>query len=295
MTCKNCNNGLEDDALFCDNCGAKIIKSRITFHFLMVELFAMLGLDSLFFKTLKELLIRPQKVLNEYLNGVRKKYVNPFAYLAVGAAASIIIFNIFYSSFSKTQFVFNKTEIEQLQKIATKDLSNIKNVSPEELSKQKKQKNKAKARLKFTESYISYFLKFFNIITFLSIPVYALISKWTFKKPHNYGEHIIINSYLAGTTMFFSCILFLMTVFIHPSLFFYSTVLSVFYYLYTFKRLYNLNFKQTLLKLIRFFVMLFIVFIITLIIVAVILILVAIVLKNFYPDTLNNYIKFLQL
>ena len=35
---------------------------------------------------------QPHIVLTEYLSGVRKRYVNPFGYLAVGAALSLIIF-----------------------------------------------------------------------------------------------------------------------------------------------------------------------------------------------------------
>ncbi len=294
MNCKNCNHTLEEDALFCENCGAKVIKERITFRFLIIELFAMLGFDSLFFRTLRGMLVKPEKVLNEYLGGVRKKYVNPFAYLAVGTATSLVLFNIFQSSFSQMQYTLNKTQIERLKVTANKDLSEIKEINPTEFKKLNQEKNRAKAHLKFLDLYILYFLKLFNLITFLSIPLYALISKWTYRKPHNYGEHIIMNSYLLGTTMFFTCVMFLMTVFIHPSLFFYSIIVSVLYYLYSFKKLYNLNVKQAILKLLRFIIVLTIVSLISTIVVFILSILSVFLIKKFSPN-LSNSLKDLLL
>ncbi|CAM1372028.1 DUF3667 domain-containing protein [Tenacibaculum xiamenense] len=288
MNCKNCNHTLEEDDLFCEKCGAKVIKERITFRFLIMELFAMLGIDSLFFRTLKGMVIKPEVVLNEYLGGVRKKYVNPFAYLAVGAAASLVLFNIFQGSFSQMQYAINKTQIEKLKVSANKDLSAIKDLNSEEFKKLSNEKAQAKAHLKFLDLYLSYFLKFFNLITFLSLPIYALISKWTFRKPHNYGEHIIINSFLSGTTMFFTGIIFLFTVFINPSLFFYSMIVSVLYYLYSFKRLYELNIKQAIVKLLRFFVMLFVVFVVSMIIIFVLTVLSLSLIKKFNPSLSNS-------
>lgn len=100
MNCKNCKDPLEKDAQFCDNCGAKVITSRITFKFLITDLFInVFGIDSKFFLTLRKMLTHPQNVINEYLKGVRKRYVNPFAFLAVGAALSVIIYNFYADDF----------------------------------------------------------------------------------------------------------------------------------------------------------------------------------------------------
>ena len=52
------------------------------------------------------------------------------------------------------------------------------------------------------DSWAGFILRNFNIITFLFLPFYALLSKLTYTKPHNFGEHIVINSYILGTTMF---------------------------------------------------------------------------------------------
>ncbi len=46
MNCKNCQDPLEENAQFCDNCGAKVITSRITFKFLITVLFAVMGLET---------------------------------------------------------------------------------------------------------------------------------------------------------------------------------------------------------------------------------------------------------
>ena len=139
MNCKNCNEILENDALFCDNCGAKIVKNRITFKFLMLELFSVLGFNNLFFTTLKKMFLAPNEVLNEYLNGIRKRYVNPFAYLAVGAALSLIIFNFFSKDYLEMQATVNQSQTKEIKELANKDLSTIKNLSAKEFNKLKDQ------------------------------------------------------------------------------------------------------------------------------------------------------------
>lgn len=290
MNCKNCNESLENDALFCNNCGAKVVTNRITFRFLLLELFAMLGFDSLYFRTLKKLLITPHIVLRDYLNGVRKKYVNPFAYLAVGAAVSIVIFNLFTNNFIDLQKSFNTEQLEQLKELAEKDLSTVKDLSEKELFTLKQKQQNAKMQLKFQDLWVSSFLKYFNIMTFLLLPIYAAVSKWTFRKPNNYGEHIVMNAYLQGTTMYFSSIMFLLSVLIHPKIYIYSTFIYILYYLYVFGKLYNLNFKQIVLKSIRFIIVLIIISIILLVFFMILGIVVTIVIKTFNPESLNQWL-----
>jgi len=277
MNCKNCQDPLENDAQFCDNCGAKVITNRITFKFLLAELFAQMGLESLYFSTLKKMFTAPQDVLNEYLTGVRKRYVNPFAYLAVGAALSLLVFNFFAEDYMAIQSSVNKAKLIELQQVANRDLSLVSNVSAVELQQLKNQQQTAKLQLQFQDQWSKLLLKYLNLITFLFLPVFALISKWTYRKPYNYGEHIVMNAYLQGTTMYISIITFFIAMVSHPLVYTLSMLIYILYYLFAFSNLYNHSIKTSILKFLRFIGILILV-IILLFILAILLFIVAFIL-----------------
>jgi len=288
MNCKNCQDPLEKDAQFCDNCGAKIITNRITFKFLVSEIFFAIGIESLYFNTLKKMFLAPQEVLNEYINGVRKRYINPFAYLAVGAALSLLVFNYFADDFIEIQSSVNKENITKLQHIANRDLSSISNISDVELQQLKQQQQTAQLQLQFQVQWTKLLLKYLNLITFLFLPVYALISKWTYRKPYNYGEHIVMNAYLQGTTMYISIITFFIAMVSHPLVYTLSMLVYILYYLFAFSKLYKHSFKTTILKLLRFIVVFIIVFILLIIIAAILLVAAFIIIKWLNPELLES-------
>lgn len=288
MNCKNCEDPLEKNAQFCDNCGAKVITNRITFKFLISEILTVIGIESLYFNTFKKMFLAPQDVLNEYLTGVRKRYVNPFAYLAVGAALSLLVFNFFADDFIAIQASVNQENIAELQKLANKDLSSISNISDVELQKLKTQQQSARIQLQFQDKWMRLMLKYFNLITFLFLPIYALISKWTYRKPHNYGEHIVMNAYLQGTTMYISVITFFIAMVTHPLVYILSTLVYILYYLFAFGKLYNHSFKKSILKLLRFIIVLTIILILLFIIASILLIAAFFIINWSNPELLKN-------
>ena len=84
MNCKNCDNTLRTDYSFCPDCGAKVIRNRITVKNLWydaVERF--FNIDNTFLITFKNLFTNPDKVIVGYINGVRKKYLNPISYFTI--------------------------------------------------------------------------------------------------------------------------------------------------------------------------------------------------------------------
>lgn len=96
MTCKNCNSQLKSEQLFCDNCGSKVIRKRITVKNLSSDLASnVFGWDNKFFLTLRMLILKPHVILKEYIEGARKKYMNPFTLLGLGAAIALFVFNFF--------------------------------------------------------------------------------------------------------------------------------------------------------------------------------------------------------
>jgi hypothetical protein len=76
---KNCLNcGAEVEERFCPNCGQENVEVRPKFHHLISHFFAdLFHYDSGFWKTMKTLLFRPGVIVNDYLSGKRKTYVEP--------------------------------------------------------------------------------------------------------------------------------------------------------------------------------------------------------------------------
>ncbi|SNR16798.1 DUF3667 domain-containing protein [Tenacibaculum jejuense] len=284
MKCKNCNETIENDALFCDHCGAKVLKDRITLRFLLKELFASFGWDSYFILTIKKMFTEPHVVLREYVGGIRKRYLNPFTYLAISAALSLIIFNFFAEDFIKIQSSINSNEIEALQKIANQDLSELKDVSAEQLKKMKTEKMTAGIRLKVQDKIMTFFLKYFNLVMFLLIPMYAIISSFTYRKPYNFGEHIVINSYLMGTTMYVSILLFFLALLIHPGFYFSNLIFFTVYYMYALNKLHGYNLKQSILYFLRFLLVLLIFALILLFIVVILSLIIGVFIGIKNPD-----------
>lgn len=253
MNCKNCHKPLKEKDNFCNHCGAKIILKRITFKKLLIEFFInIFGIDSRFFLTLKKMATHPQDVINEYIGGVRRRYINPFAFLAVGAGLSVIIFNYFADDFIKIQQSINSSNIKDLEEKATKDISNVKNLSEKEVEKLKIEKKIAQSQLKFMQGMWSFMLRYFNLLTFVFLLLYAVLSKWTFLKPHNFGEHIIINAYIYGFITYFTLVAFFLAILIHPSIYGISFITMIIYYMYVLGKLYTLSIGKNILKLFRF-------------------------------------------
>ena len=263
MDCKNCKTELEKDAQFCNYCGAKVIKNRITFQEL-ITLFVIdvFGVDSKFFRTMKEMALHPDRVLQEYITGVRKRYVNPFAFLAVGAALSLLIYNYFADDYVKFQQSINSEQLIEIEKKANIDLEKFKDLPDKDFKKLKFEKQTAETQLKFMSTLNKFTLQYFNLFAFLFLIIYASLSKWTYPKPHNFGEHIVMNAYIYGFATYFSIIAFFLALLIHPSIYGYSLLTYFVYYLYCFGKLYKHSFGKSLVKLLRFLLGLAVIFLV---------------------------------
>ena len=74
--CRNCSKNLSPHAVFCNYCGGKIIKNRITVKNLLEDFNdRFLSIDGAFPKTFLALFKKPEDVIGGYINGVRKKYI----------------------------------------------------------------------------------------------------------------------------------------------------------------------------------------------------------------------------
>ena len=89
MVCKNCENTLRTDFSYCPDCGAKVIRNRITFKNLWFDIIERyFNLDNTFLKTFLHLLTKPEQVVESYLSGTRRKYLNPISHLAISLTLS---------------------------------------------------------------------------------------------------------------------------------------------------------------------------------------------------------------
>jgi len=96
MNCKNCDSSLRTDYSFCPDCGAKVIRNRITAKNLWYDVVERyFNLDNTFLRTVLHLFTQPEIVIGGYINGIRKKYLNPISYLGIAITLSgVIVFII---------------------------------------------------------------------------------------------------------------------------------------------------------------------------------------------------------
>lgn len=204
----------------------------------------------------------PEDVLNEYLEGVRRRYLNPFAFLAIGAGLSLLIFNYFADDFIAIQNQVNQAQVDELKKAAAIDMDNTKDLSDQEIEKLGIQKKTAQLQLDLMEGMWDFLLRYFNLLTFVFLLIYAVLSKWTFVKPHNFGEHIVINGYIYGFTTYLTLIAFFLAILIHPLIYITAIFISIIYYMYALGRFYKLSLVKNILKFLRFILGLLIIIII---------------------------------
>ena len=75
-TCLNCRHVVENK--FCPNCGQKNEDTRKTFHHLFVHFFEDLThYENAFWRTIRNLLLKPASLTKEYLSGKRLSYLAP--------------------------------------------------------------------------------------------------------------------------------------------------------------------------------------------------------------------------
>ncbi len=253
MDCKNCEKSVTPQTKFCDECGAKIINKRITFKNLIADLFNnAFGWDNRYFVTIRSLITSPHILFKEYINGTRKKYVNPFGFFAIGAAISLLAFNHFSEDYLSLSREVNKKQMEAMNDVILPDTKNDESLSDN--VKKLDQNEVLKQQLEQGEQVQKAILKYYNLFSFLLLPFYAIIAFLTFWKPYNYGEHLVINAYIQGFTFLLTTIFFLLSLVISGSIHFFGLVGTIIYYTYAYIRLYNLSFGQVLIRLLKFVV-----------------------------------------
>ena len=223
--CRNCSKNLSSNAVFCDHCGGKIIKNRITTKNLLEDFNdRFLSIDAAFPKTFIALYRNPEDVIGGYINGVRKKYMSAFGYFALSLSIAGIYVFILREYFMDS--LFENLEIQEGQ---------------------------TQAQIDWVKKFASSFNEYQALLSIFSIPVLALISRivfWNYKQ-FNYLEHVVIYLYAFSHINLTVYILAILTIW-SPSIYlffsFVGTIGYVIYLCYVLKRLYGLSFKKLILK-----------------------------------------------
>ncbi len=248
--CLNCSETVTKKASFCGNCGAKIVTERITLKKILAEVAeTIFGWDNKYFFTLRSLFLRPRSVLEEYVSGVRKRYVHPVTFLIIGATLALFSFTFFLDNFMDSLEAFNIHLVERYKGIGVKDLD-----------------------LERVDQVQAEILKYFNIVTLLLIPLYSLFTYVLYRKTYNYAEHLVFNSYVQGTTFVVALVLFYASLVTHPMVYSVATFTNWFLHGYIFGKLYRLGVGMSILKLLLFNAM----FVISIIIILTLIVLMGI-------------------
>jgi hypothetical protein len=233
---------LNHEQLFCGNCAAKVVTERITIKKLLSDLASnVFGWDNKFFFTVRMLILKPEILFKEYIDGTRKKYMNPLSLLTLTAALAIFVFNFFAEDYLALNIETNKQSIEMISSMMEKQLG-------EEFDAATYKKE----QMERITDLSSFMLKYFNLIVLLLLPLYTFLAFLTYRRPYNYGEHLVINSYIQGLSFLATSLLFTISVFTNPSVYMLAIVLLVIYYTYAYGRLYKLSVAESILSFLKF-------------------------------------------
>ena len=222
MVCKNCNNTLTENSSFCDSCGERTTFKRLTVKSLILSfLNQFFSIDNKLFKTVKDLFVKPDIVIASYIDGFRKRYINVIPYLA------LIITLIGFQFFILKKF---------FPELLVVDMEINTGESPFSFQAITDAINKNQ-----------------GLITIISIPIYALISRLVFidKKKYNLAEHFVIITYASSQLYLLIFFVIFLTLPLGVSYFDISTYISIpmfFYMLLVYKRIYKLSFGNSFLR-----------------------------------------------
>lgn len=224
MNCKTCDSSLRSDFGYCPNCGAKVIKNRLTLVNVWEDVkFQVFDIDNTFLKTFKHLFSKPEMVVQSYISGARKKYMNPISYFAIAITLSGIMFFVL-----KNMFDVNLTE----NSFSNQNTPNM-----------------------------DFIFDYQGLLSYLIMPIYALITWVLFldKNQLNYTEHLVTLAYATGQTSFVQVIIALpLFGFFDIRYDIFNWIFLLFatsYLFYVYKKLHNIGFGTIFLRAIGYLFM----------------------------------------
>jgi len=221
MTCRNCNHIISTKSLFCEACGEKTTFKRLTIKTFISDFFnQFLSIDNKFLKTFLALFTKPENVIDSYIHGFRKNYINVIPYLGL----SITLIGV--------QFFVLKQFFPELMAF------NIQTEMPNNFD---------------FNSIVNKISEYQGLIAVLSIPIYALISRFVFIDidKYNIAEHLVIITYSAAQLYILTFVLVIISLPLNINFNTLSTFIFIPTFLYVafiYKNLYPVSWKSALLR-----------------------------------------------
>ncbi|MES2329770.1 MAG: DUF3667 domain-containing protein [Bacteroidota bacterium] len=221
--CLNCDSELNDDVLFCPQCGQKANLHRISMHEILHELMHFFThADKSFLNLLKLLVVKNGQVAREYLSGKRKKYFPPLNFFLLTATIFVFIATLTHPSRATVQDVLKShPEISHIPTQAGRDHV---------------------TGIYLRSSAVGAFMsKYSNIVAMIATPMICFIY-WIFysRGRFTYVEHLVGCFYMVGFgNLIYACLITPLTMLIGreyaliaQSVFFVLQVIynSVYYY-----------------------------------------------------------------
>lgn len=243
MHCKNCKTALPETADYCNTCGGKVIRNRLTLKNLIQHFSAQFfNYDNKLFMTFWILLKDPKAVIVTYINGVRNRFVNPISYFAIALTISGFQLYIIRKFFP--------------------DAMDISGYSPN-------------GNPEFMDTLSSGIFEYYSLISMASIPIYALMVRITFfnYKKFNYTELLLTFIYITSQTTIISSIIIIVLLKLgvsYMALSYSLTPFMILYSAYCLKSCYGLSNGKIALKTLLFLLVLMLFYIITVILIIII-------------------------
>lgn len=189
---------------YCSTCGQKAEVLPITWKGLITELSSRwLGADNRIVRTFIGLWTNPKRVILEYLEGNRVKYIGPLSYLVVMSFLYVLSFQLF--GFTPEEMMNETSRMFQS--------------SDQELSEK---------QLRFINDYTRMFSKNMRLLVGVIIPFTAL-SMTIFYKKANYLQNFLIISYAVAQLLWVSIIVVALAAFTNYMFFTEGIVINVIY------------------------------------------------------------------
>ncbi|TCK68664.1 uncharacterized protein DUF3667 [Winogradskyella wandonensis] len=264
MHCKNCEIPLSKNQNYCFECGARVIKNRLTIKALFQQINAeFLSMDNKLFKTFIHLFTKPEAVIVGYINGTRKKYINVIQYFAI--ALTFLGIQVFLM-----EHWVNNPELYE-----STFFDNLSNLPGQE-------KNPFFKKMEFEE-----FNSFQSLFYTISIPFSALATWLTYWlagfRRYNFTEHVVLNLYYGAQIIIISAFFYIAFLAFGYNYFTLNAIISIltfFYLFYVLKRVFSTSFWLTLGHFILMFLVFFLILVAATILVGVITFIIILIKKG---------------
>ena len=218
--CKNCHSELQGP--ICHQCGQPVIRHRWTTNQVFRRFLHQISdLEKGFLYTVKKLFTAPHTLIANYWQGITVKAYGPFRYALIWTALNLLV-NFWLG-------------IDEMLQQALQPQVVTEEFSGEQIEEADQQ-----------------FDAWLNMLVLLLIPIKSLITKWFFgKHGQNYGEHLIMNTYILGQQALittFTQVLFYFLPFLLSGYLVFNFLVGLIYDSYVFKGLFKEKLVLIILK-----------------------------------------------